>query len=296
MTRNFKAQKIRKLLFFPSSLPDETLFSRLSRYNMLYGKDDDYETFVELFGDDATEMDFDAAAPYALKGLARRLPGQPRITLGNLLAENCFLALVIPIIATPEWEHSDPVFGECNICLACAIEDRLTGIPYVRRSHQLPGVKACWIHSTKLVDACPACSAHFRQPLKFLTVPMQPCICGWHPLMEKRGHRASWQDQKFSLEAHRVFERRVLKTPTSTLTSFFEMHIDHSSFRRHPYTRTESTDLAISIAEHFEKKRSTFEIASAVSRYIHSGGAPDCWVANLNPQILAKRAQLRDKD
>lgn len=108
--------KVSRLPFFPESFVDETLYGRVSRYHLLSPDPNHDKTSQSIFGVPAQEMDFTGAAPFAIKTLARRLPGQPRIRLGQLLDLNSYVALVLPVIAGPDWEHPDPKFAESNVC------------------------------------------------------------------------------------------------------------------------------------------------------------------------------------
>lgn len=239
-------------------------------------------------------MDFTGAAHIALKALAHRLPGQPYVRLGQLLESNSFVALVMPVLTAPDWECPDPKFSEGNVCLNCAAEKSASNqLAYLHRSHQLPGVKACWKHGTMLIDACPRCEKPFRTPGEFCSVPMVPCECGWTPLVLDANGHVDVHDQEFATMAHRVFQRRAYKTPASRLVQFFEMHIDHSVLQRNSGGRPASHNLTIGIAEHLEKNHSTFEVALAVSRFIRSGKSPNAWIANLNPHILEMKARHR---
>ena len=80
-------------------------------------------------------MDFTEAAPFGLKTLVRKLPGQPRIRLGEILTANSFVALVMPAIAAMDWDHPDAKFNETNVCLICAAMDTVdidVGVSYLR--------------------------------------------------------------------------------------------------------------------------------------------------------------------
>jgi hypothetical protein len=123
-TFDFRASNTRKLHFFPASLPDETLLSRLSRYHLLSAAREDEHTFQLLFSESAGQLNFAAAAPTPLRRLANQLPGQSRKNLGELLAFNTFVPLVAPILASLEWQHPDPEFGEANFCQHCAVLDK----------------------------------------------------------------------------------------------------------------------------------------------------------------------------
>jgi hypothetical protein len=288
------AFKIPRLPFFPESLGDETLFGRASRYHILSGEADHNTTSLLLFGVPFAEMNFTNAAHFAFKTLARRLPGPPHLRLGQLLESNSFLALVMPVVTSPDWEYPDPKFAKNNVCLECAGKESADGwVPYLHRSHQLPGVKACWEHGTTLIDTCPRCEKAFHTLGQFCTVPMNPCKCGWTPAALGTRAQAKIEDQEFAKMAYRVFQRRAYETPASRLVQFFEMHIDHSKFQKKSSRLPIDHNMTIGIAEYFEKNHSTFEVASALSKFIRSGKSPNTWVANLNPHVLEMKARHR---
>lgn len=90
--------QLRKLHFFPASFPDETLFSRVSRYHLLTGDRRHDTTFHALFGR-VNSLDFTELAPPSLSVLASLLPGDPVVQLGNLLVENTFVPFAKPKVA-----------------------------------------------------------------------------------------------------------------------------------------------------------------------------------------------------
>ena len=286
--------KVSRLPFFPESFPGETLYGRVSRYHLLSAEPNHEKTFISLFSVPSNEMNFTDAAPFALSALVRRLPGPPHVRLGQLLELNSFVALVMPVLTAPDWEYPDPKFAESNVCLRCAADESAADqLPYLHRSHQLPGVKVCWKHGTRLIDTCPRCEEPFRIAGKFCSVPMLPCQCGWKPLALGTSGHDNIRDQEFAKMAHRVFQRRTYETPASRLIQFFQMHIDHSVFQRKSDGRLPSHNLTIGIAEHLERNHSTLEVASAVSRFIRSGKSPSAWIANLNPHVLEMKARHR---
>lgn len=282
---------MRQLHYFPESLPNETLLSRVSRYHLLSGECTDEHTWRSLFALPPDQVSFTNAAPVGLRRLAKLLPGNPKATFEELLASNTFVPLVTKVMTSIDWQSADPSFGEARTCLACANEDQINssfGLPYIRRSHQLPGVTACWMHAIKLIDNCPECGSKFKRPGRFLASPIVPCTCGWSSGVRSQSIDATATEHNFAVKAHHVFERRVLETPATELTDFFDFHICQKVFGRKRGLGPQSS-LAVEIVEQFGKNVSTEELALALSRLIHSGRAPDCWVANLNPGIHAKR-------
>ena len=64
-----------KLHFFPTSFPDETLYSRVSRYHLLTGEQKDEATFIELFEQEGPKVNFAGLVPGSVAALASLLPG-----------------------------------------------------------------------------------------------------------------------------------------------------------------------------------------------------------------------------
>lgn len=291
---NFKASNSRKLHFFPASLPDETLFSRLSRYHLLSAEREDEQTIQLLFGVSSNQVNFAAAAPTPLRRLANQLPGQANKNLGDLLAFNSFVPLVAPLLTSMNWNDTDLEFGEVNICHQCANLDKSRfGIAYFHRAHQLPGVNACFVHGERLIDICPMCSHPFRQSGKFVSAPMVPCRCGWDLEPATQTVNATETELRFAINTQNVFEKRNSALSTSCLIDFFSMHVDQGAFGMQLGQIRSATHLSIGIADLLERSVSTAEVALAVSRLIRAGRAPDCWIANLNPNVLEIKAIMR---
>jgi len=186
---------INQLPFFPSSLPDETLLSRISRYHLLSGNKTINLTFDELFS--KAPFPLEQIVPPGIEVLAARLPGEQRDVLKKLVLENTLLPLFLPYLSPqkPNKNSVDPselvshiprrvvgLHGEAHLCLHCVEEDkRKHGVPYWHRSHQIPGVTICWRHQAPLLSSCPVCDCPFLFTRKLLSTPWQACRCAWHP-------------------------------------------------------------------------------------------------------------------
>jgi hypothetical protein len=75
-----------QLPFFPASLPDETLVSRVSRFHLLCGNATDQLTFRDLFDRDTSAVDL--IVPANLDVLANRLPGIPTELVGRIRTDH----------------------------------------------------------------------------------------------------------------------------------------------------------------------------------------------------------------
>lgn len=171
------------LPFFPTSRPDETLASRLSRFHVERGNVTTRETFRECFG----------AEPFAmtsfvlpnLQALAERLPGDPLCNYQRLVREGNLLPIVklftASTIAGDSGSYARRSVGEAGstrICLQCIkVDTEEHGSPHLHLSHQIPAVTACWEHGQKLVDRCPRCGCPIEPPKDIVLAPWQGCIC-----------------------------------------------------------------------------------------------------------------------
>jgi len=172
--------------FFPPSLPDETLNSRIARYQLIAGNSSVAGTFKELFQQNSFSLA--QIVPPHLDVLAARLPGNPTTTLHNFLTQNTLLPLFRPFLGTREHGDGQSILvnrlprhvvgkhGDAYMCVQCMVEaEHQFGFAYWQRSHQAPGVTACWKHGTLLLKSCPVCSLPFQRRLQFLEFPWKPC-------------------------------------------------------------------------------------------------------------------------
>lgn len=284
----------RKLSFFPASFSDETLFSRVSRYHLLAGTRQDEITFSALFGRAGHSLDFTELAPPSLTVLASLLPGDPMVQLGNLLGENTFVPFAIPVIRSSIEEFIGAEFGDSNACLYCLAEDEArVGVPYLRRSHQLPAVTACWKHGSRLIDACPDCEKPFRQPAKILRTPLMPCVCGWHATDVRIAEHASRAEHEFAIYAHRVLEQRVHQTPLAVAVRFFQSQIEQSIYKIDPLGHVNRWLMVGLIEQQMAEGRTTTEIAMAAAEVMASNRKVSWWITSMSPDLSKQRSIRR---
>jgi hypothetical protein len=93
---------VHQLPFFPASLPDETLISRVSRFHILHGNVTNQLTFRELFDRDTSTVDL--IVPVNLNVLANRLPGIPIENIKNLIRTNTLFPLFRPFLGRVDCE------------------------------------------------------------------------------------------------------------------------------------------------------------------------------------------------
>lgn len=184
-----------KIPFFPHSLPDETLHSRVSRYHFLSGNKTQPLTFRDAF--DAAPFPLDVVVPKKISQLAERLPGEAEENLKSLLNTNTLLPLFTSFLGTEDshkklnQETSTTalsrvpqrvvgVHGTAKLCITCCQSDETEfGSSYWHRAHQIPGVSSCWKHCESLISSCLFCSKPFYTKNRILTMPWLPCECGW---------------------------------------------------------------------------------------------------------------------
>lgn len=285
--------KPRKLNFFPASFPDETLFSRVSRYHLLTGDRRHDTTLYRLFGR-VNGLDFTEVAPPSLSILASLLPGDPMVQLGNLLVENTFVPFAVPVVQQSIEELIGTEFGDTRACLLCLAEDEATvGVPYLRRSHQLPAVTACWKHGAKLVEVCPDCVSPFRRPAKLLRAPITTCGCGWHATDGSSVLYASRAEFEFAIHAHCVFEKRVRQAPLAVSVRFFQSQIERSFYKIGPLGKVNRRLLVELIEQHLTEGRTATEIAMAAAEVMGLNRELNWWITSISPGLLKQRSIQR---
>lgn len=180
------------LPFFPSGFPDETLGSRVSRYHIRRGQPTNNATYNELF--DRPPFSLTPLIQPHLDKLAVRLPGSPVENLRHLQDESTLLPLFRRFFGTQTTKRR--IVGSeiaaielprrlvggsrlTHLCTQCLSEDEKSqGCRYIHRSHQIPGVTACWKHGVPLIDRCPHCRQPFAQPNQLILSAWMGCDCG----------------------------------------------------------------------------------------------------------------------
>jgi hypothetical protein len=210
------------LLFFPMSMPDETLHSRITRYHFLSGNRTAAETFQDLFGSAPFSV---GILPKQIEVLAARLPGDSESNLDELILANTTLPAYRPFLGVGRGVENAPAGSslsgvariprregaahcKAKLCSTCVQQDLLeTGYAYWHRSHHLPGVSVCWRHGESLMHACPKCSHPFFRKLRLLPNPTDPCVCGWSALDPATVKQGTVLENKFAEFAYQVLQR-----------------------------------------------------------------------------------------
>jgi len=160
-----------RLCFFPTSFPDESVFSLISRYHRLSGNADDRDTLRELFGKHAFVVT--SHLPSLIDTLVRILPSGAQIDAQGIIDRHTTFPYYRPFLTERQISLSvaamkgDSARGlktmmglvACQVgggnpyrfCAQCAEhDDHLFGQPYWHRAHQLPAVHICHEHGTAL--------------------------------------------------------------------------------------------------------------------------------------------------
>jgi hypothetical protein len=268
----------RKLPFFPTSFPDETLYSRVSRYHRFRAERKDEITFIELFRETGLKIDFSEAAPAALRVLASLIPGEPLVLLGDILRQNTFVPFLAPLVTEPTDPFPNAEFGCAKACLSCLVQDeQLFGSPYLRRSHQLPAVTACWQHGVKLIDACPDCGSSFAHPGKFVRAPLAPCRCGWYATSASTAEPAPQSLVDFAIHAHALLDQRSGSASLTAIVIFFLLQVELRFMKAEPSSKSARDLLLDMISQQLLGQRTSMDIAIAAAAVIGSAKEHQWW-------------------
>lgn len=162
-----------RALFFPASLPDESLFSLIARYHQLSGNSDDRDTLRELFGKHTFVVT--SHLPSLIDTLVKILPSGAQIDALAIIDRHTVFPYYRPFLTERQISLSlaamkgDSAIGLKTMmgliasqvgggnfyrfCAQCAEQDdNLYGQPYWHRAHQLPAVQMCHEHGTSLYE------------------------------------------------------------------------------------------------------------------------------------------------
>lgn len=224
------------LLFFPMSMPDEMLHSRITRYHFLSGNKTAGETFRDLFGSEPFSV---GMLPKQIEVLATRLPGDTATNLDELICTNTTLPAYRPFLGKSQGmegtalsqsfsgvarvpRREGVVHGKAKLCPTCVQQDLLElGYAYWHRSHHLPGVSVCWRHGDSLMHTCPKCSHPFFRKLRLLPSLTEPCVCGWSVLAPAVMNRGTHLEKKFAEFAHELLQRNIPLMSSEALRSSY---------------------------------------------------------------------------
>jgi hypothetical protein len=175
---NFRVGHLaRTLPFFPASLPDETLHSRVSRFHQLSANLSEEQTFSQLFAQ--KPLDLGLPVSPLLEVLAARLPGELDEQQQLIREQNTLLPLFRPFLPHANKDPAACSFKlHATLCLSCIHEDEEEhGVAYWHRSHQAPMVTVCWKHDELTLNRCPFCGHRFQKGSELLGIPWSCLKC-----------------------------------------------------------------------------------------------------------------------
>lgn len=240
------------ILFFPMSMPDETLQSRITRYHSLSGNKSESDTFKDLFG---TAPFAFTIIPKQIDNLAARLPGENGANLNELLDTNSIFPVYRPFVGILREATKDiydnkasavariprrevSTHSMAKICISCIGADLIeTGYSYWHRAHHIPGITACWRHGEALIQSCPNCSHPFYRKLKLLPDLTAGCICGWRPLSGST-QQISDTEWKFAIFAKDLLDRNLPAIDCEVLAACYRRQAKKLGFRHGQFVST----------------------------------------------------------
>lgn len=232
------------ILFFPMSMPDETLLSRITRYHFLSGNKTEAETFRDLFGVAPFQL---SIIPKQLENLASRLPGVKESNLAELLEINTTFPAYKPFIGLSKEpsKEFDKVLSDvarvprregtrnsrAKICLACVQADLIEcGYAYWHRAHHVPGVTACWRHGEELLQSCPNCSHPFYRKNRLLPGLTDDCACGWNAVKPANRSLASNEEREFAVFVNDILQRNLPSIDYTVLAACYRRQAKKQGF------------------------------------------------------------------
>lgn len=161
------------LHFFPSTFPDETLYSRLARYHRLSGHSDDRDSLHELVGVHTHVITSDL--PSLLQTFISRIPAGARPSVEEIIDSNTIFPYFRRFLPSERCGRAIAAMSGAStsglkaglglvasrlgakstfrFCEKCTGDDRTAfGQAYWHRVHQLPGVWVCPRHAQALCE------------------------------------------------------------------------------------------------------------------------------------------------
>lgn len=161
------------LHFFPSTFPDETLYSRLARYHRLSGHPADRASLQELVGLHTHVITSDL--PSLLQALVSRIPTSGGPSVEEIVSANTIFPYFQRFLPPERCRRAVTAMSGAStsglktalglmasrlggkntfrFCRSCLDEDRTTfGLAYWHRVHQLPGAWVCPRHAQALSE------------------------------------------------------------------------------------------------------------------------------------------------
>lgn len=236
-----------QLDFFPSSLPGETLYSRISRFHFLKGNFAHRDTYLELF--QCSRVHLDLVYPKQIDELAKRVPGDPKSNLACILKQNSLLPLYTPFLGVAENTHTKETLAViesaerlpmrsqrgtsvARLCVECVKQDLHDhGISYWHTTHQAPHVTTCWRHDVLLRQACPNCSRPFLRTHLLLTIPWFPCDCGWNCKECEPIENLNRHDRNYAMIVRELIVSEISPIPARLLSTAYRSKAHQMGYR-----------------------------------------------------------------
>lgn len=253
------------LPLFPAPYPDECLSSVIGRHHMLSGNRAERDTFRQLFDSVPFRLTFwipDHLETFA-KNFSKHASSFPQLldehTLLPLLRVFCGFdfqyeeeknCIPIPIGRIPKRNLGNR--GATQICEQCLVEDLpIYGMPFYRRSHQIPGVTVCSKHGTVLLERCPQCRCPFDEKNKLTLSPWQACDCGYRlgTARTLKGKKGSKTEVKYAKFCKGLVTSPLPVVPESALAAVYWKRIFKLGFNRK--TVVDRVALAAALEEHY---------------------------------------------
>lgn len=228
---------------FVTPAPDETPFSILSRYYVLYAPYGTGALLKRFF--DGGGRKIAGSLPSGLDHFYRVAPPGLWRDLGEFLDRHTLLPYFRPFLnprtakklaglplrlelTTRDLPYSAEGANEMappKFCPTCAREDvRSLGQPYWHRAHQVPGVLVCHKHGAWLIDRCPKCSESMSGGSS-LYLPKLVCECGHEFLLTTHSDASTelWQGRAMDLARFCVdiLDTRLEPIDTTMLSAFY---------------------------------------------------------------------------
>lgn len=227
--------------FFPRSLPNETISSRIGRFHIVSGNRTPGATFAQL-GFPVGTVDH-IVSPY-LEAMARSLPGDPQANFATLIQQNTLLPLFKPFLGKRSQPDDGDIIsrlprrvvgnqGESHLCVECIKEAKAEfGFGYWMRTHQAPGVTACWKHGCQLISSCTQCHFPFQRRGKCLTAPWHPCEHCALEIDSMPVKAASEHERNYARYVHDLLELDLEPIAPDLLSTVYRKRIQEMGFVR----------------------------------------------------------------
>jgi TniQ len=252
---------------FPYGEADERIDSRVGRFHVVEGYRGEDMTYRRLFN--SAPFLLGVPLPSRLDRLAKKLPGDYLSQLEDLYHRSTLMPLYqqfggshsvfhgdkklyATISNNAQWKQSAP---ETQLCLQCLAEDEEAfGWPIIRRSHNIPGVAACWKHRTWLVNKCLHCGCPYQPPHGFSLTPWKGCVsCNTFPI-EGVGHDYGVPpglEIEYAVFAKTLLDASPIEVPSHKLAQLYRYRAVSMGFSRK--SMVDRATLAAAISQRFGK-------------------------------------------